>query len=143
MSPFFSTAGSGRNGASLSEQQRLDGPQPYLMPAFDELGYNYRMTDIQAAIGLVQLGKMDGFIEQRTRWADYYARELAAVAWLRTPAAPDGVSHAWQSYVCIVDEATAPRPRNEIMAQLRDRGIATPPVGSGRLLPGLPSRIPL
>ena len=47
------------HGAAISEQQRLSGPRPYLLPEFNLLGFNYRMTDVQGAIGLVQLGKLN------------------------------------------------------------------------------------
>jgi len=115
------------HGASISEEQRHSGPHPYLLPDFNLLGFNYRMTDLQGAVGLVQLAKLDKFIAERQRWADYYAAELASVSWLRTPKLPDGCTHGWQAYVCDVDERKAPRPRNEIMDALQDAGISTRP----------------
>jgi len=115
------------HGAGVSEAQRLEGARPYILPEFNVLGFNYRMTDLQAAVGLVQLGKLDDFIAERQRWADYYARELAEVEWLRTPAVPEGYSHSWQSYVCYVDESKSPMPRNAIMDQLYAAGISTRP----------------
>jgi dTDP-4-amino-4,6-dideoxygalactose transaminase len=115
------------HGASVSEEQRHRGARPYLLPDFDVLGFNYRMTDLQGALGLVQLGKLDRFIAERQRWARYYERELAGIDWLRTPKVPEGYEHCWQSYVLMVDERRAPRPRNEIMEALQARGIATRP----------------
>jgi len=115
------------HGASISEEQRHAGPQPYLLPAFDELGFNFRMTDLQAAIGLVQLGKLDGFIDERDQWAHYYREALADLPWLRQPEVPPNMRHAWQAYVTYVDPETAPLPRNEIMAQLHAMGVATRP----------------
>jgi perosamine synthetase len=115
------------HGASVSEEQRHLGARPYLLPDFDLLGYNYRMTDLQGALGLVQLTKLDRFIAERQRWADYYARELASLGWLRTPAPPEGDDHAWQAYVCYVDPERAPIPRNDIMQRLQERGVATRP----------------
>ena len=53
------------HGATISEEQRHHGPQPYLLPEFNLLGFNYRMTDLQGAVGLVQLRKLDRFIEER------------------------------------------------------------------------------
>jgi perosamine synthetase len=107
------------HGASISEEQRHAGPRPYLLPEFNLLGFNYRMTDLQGAVGLVQLGKLDRFIDERQRWAEYYRRELADVPWLATPSVPEGYRHGWQAYVCRVDEARAPMPRNDIMDQLQ------------------------
>jgi dTDP-4-amino-4,6-dideoxygalactose transaminase len=115
------------HGASISEEQRHHGPQPYLLAEFDELGFNYRMTDIQAAIGAVQLGKLDMFIDERDRWARFYRDELADVEWLRHPVPPNDGRHAWQAYVTYVDPETAPLPRNEIMARLHALGVATRP----------------
>jgi dTDP-4-amino-4,6-dideoxygalactose transaminase len=115
------------HGASISEEQRHSGARPYLLPDFNLLGFNYRMTDLQGAVGLVQLTKLDRFIAERQRWADYYAAELSAVPWLRTPRVPEGCVHGWQAYVCHVDERKAPRPRNEIMDLLQSAGISTRP----------------
>ena len=44
------------HGGSIAEEDRHLGPQPYLLPAFNEVGFNYRMTDLQGAIGVVQMG---------------------------------------------------------------------------------------
>ena len=115
------------HGASVSEEQRHRGPRPYLLPEFNLLGFNYRMTDLQGAVGLVQLGKLDGFISERERLADLYARSLADLPWLRMPARPVRGRHAWQAFVTRVDPATAPMARNEIMERLQFLGIATRP----------------
>lgn len=115
------------HGASISEEQRHHGPKPYLLPEFNLLGYNYRMTDMQGAVGLVQLGKLDAFIAERDKWASYYEESLGDIAWLSLPKRPLQGSHAWQAYVTTVDPETAPLPRNEIMDRLQQAGIATRP----------------
>ncbi|MBJ6749676.1 DegT/DnrJ/EryC1/StrS family aminotransferase [Geomonas anaerohicana] len=115
------------HGASLSEEQRHLGPRPYLLPEFNLLGFNYRMTDLQGAVGLVQLGKLDGFLAERRRWADWYREELEKIGWIRPPKVPQGYEHAWQAYVTYVDPERAPYARNEIMDRLQQRGIATRP----------------
>ncbi len=115
------------HGASISEEQRHHGAQPYLLASFDELGFNYRMTDMQAAIGLVQLDKLDAFIAERDRWARFYREALGDLDWLAHPVAPNDGRHAWQAYVTYVDPKRAPLPRNELMAQLHARGVATRP----------------
>jgi perosamine synthetase len=76
------------HGASISEEQRHQGPRPYLLPEFNLLGFNYRMTEFQGAVGLVQLGKLDTFIGERQRWANFYHQRLSNLSWLRLPAAP-------------------------------------------------------
>lgn len=115
------------HGASVSEEERHKGPRPYLLPEFDVLGFNFRMTDIQGALGLVQLAKLDRFIEERRRWAAYYDKELSGIPWLRTPRVPEGYGHCWQSYVTYVDETQAPLTRNALMEALQERGISTRP----------------
>lgn len=115
------------HGATLSEEQRHHGPRPYLLPEFNLLGFNYRMTDLQGAVGLVQLGKLDGFIDERARWAEYYCDQLAGINWLRLPSAPPGGRHGWQAFVTYIDPAKAPMPRNDMMEILQAKGISTRP----------------
>jgi dTDP-4-amino-4,6-dideoxygalactose transaminase len=115
------------HGASVSEEERHHGPQPYLLPDFDVLGFNYRMTDLQGAVGLVQLGKLDRFIDERSRWAAYYRRELSEIPWLRLPSEPNHGRHAWQAFVTFIDADKAPRSRNEIMEVMQARGVSTRP----------------
>lgn len=115
------------HGGSISEEQRHHGPKPYLLAAYDIVGYNYRMTDLQGAVGLVQLKKLEGFIEERNKWAQYYSQQLAGIPWLKTPVVPSGYKHGWQSYVTFVDEAKAPMSRNEMMEVLQQKGISTRP----------------
>ena len=115
------------HGASMSEEQRHAEPKPYLLPEFNLLGFNYRMTDIQGAVGLVQLGKLDRFVEERAKWAAWYYNELGNLDWLRLPAEPEEGNHAWQSFVVRVDPDRAPLSRNAIMERLQARGISTRP----------------
>ena len=114
------------HGASISEEQRHRGPRPYLLPEFNLLGFNYRMTDLQGAVGLVQLGKLDRFIAERQRLAERYRDGLQRLGWLRMPDFGEG-GHAWQAFVTSVDPTTAPMPRNEMMERLKAAGIATRP----------------
>ena len=115
------------HGASISEEQRHHGAKPYILPDFNVLGYNYRMTDLQGAIGVVQLKKLDQFINERAQWADYYKRELASISWLSLPNFSDDYKHGWQSFVLIIDEEKVPYSRNEIMERLQEKGISTRP----------------
>ena len=115
------------HGASVSEEQRHLGLKPYLLPEFAELGYNFRMTDLQGAIGLVQLEKLDGFLEERKNWAQYYQKNLEGIGWLQTPIVKQGYRHSWQAYVCLVDETKAPLTRNGLMERLQVGGISSRP----------------
>lgn len=115
------------HGASISEEQRHHGPRPYILADFNLLGYNYRMTDLQAAVGVVQLAKLDRFIDEREKWAAWYSRELKDLGWLRTPVHGGDYKHGWQSYVTLVDESRSPLKRNDIMERLQEKGISTRP----------------
>jgi dTDP-4-amino-4,6-dideoxygalactose transaminase len=97
------------------------------MPDYDVLGYNYRMTDIQGALGVVQLGKLDRLIDERDEAVKKYESGLSGIPWLRLPARPSDSRHAWQAYVTYVDADRAPISRNRIMEGLERRGIATRP----------------
>lgn len=115
------------HGASISEEQRHKGPKPYILPEFDMVGYNYRMTDIQGAVGVVQIKKLDTFINERQKWADYYTKELSSISWIRTPFIPENFKHGWQSYVLFIDETISPMKRNDLMEFLQQKGISTRP----------------
>jgi perosamine synthetase len=114
------------HGASVPEETRHRGAKPYQLPDFEVLGFNYRMSDIQGAIGLVQLRKLDAFIAEREAWARWYEAELGGLRWLATPKAPQDCRHAWQAYVCLVDD-DARLSRDGLMERLMGRGIATRP----------------
>jgi dTDP-4-amino-4,6-dideoxygalactose transaminase len=115
------------HGASISEEQRHKGPRPYLLPEFNLLGFNYRMTDLQGAVGRVQFAKLDRYIAERHDKAEYYRDRLQRLAWLRMPRFPADGTHAWQAFVTYVDPDNAPMPRNTIMEKLQAAGIATRP----------------
>jgi len=119
------------HGTAISEERRQIGPQPYLLPEFDEHGFNYRMTDLQGAVGVVQFAKLNRFIDERAAGARFYAEAMGDIPWLRLSTEPGNGRHAWQSYVTYVDESAAPAPRNEIMRGLLDRGVATRPSTHG------------
>lgn len=115
------------HGASISEEQRHHGAKPYMLPDFNALGYNYRMTDLQGAVGVVQIKKLDQFINEREIWANFYTKELDSIPWLRTPKHGADYKHGWQSFVTFVDETKSPASRNEIMELLQQQGISTRP----------------
>ena len=85
------------------------------------------MTDLQGAVGVVQIKKLDLFIDERQKWADYYTKELSTIPWLRTPQVPSDYKHGWQSYVLFIDETKSPMKRNDIMEYLQQQGISTRP----------------
>jgi dTDP-4-amino-4,6-dideoxygalactose transaminase len=88
------------------------------------LGYNYRMTDIQAAIGIEQMKKLDGIVARRRELAAGYTAALAGHPWLRPPFVPDYAEFNFQSYAVQLTE-DAPIGRDELMQRLLDAGIST------------------
>ena len=115
------------HGATLSEEQRHLGSKPYILPDFNLLGYNYRMTDLQGAVGVIQMQRLNKLLEERRQWARFYSEKLQHITWLQPPQEPEGFTHSWQSYVTYVDAERAPGSRNEIMDQLYSKGISTRP----------------
>jgi perosamine synthetase len=115
------------HGATLSEDQRHLGPKPYMLPDFNLLGFNYRMTDLQGAVGKIQLGKLDNFIQERKKWANYYVEQLEGIEWIQTPTVPEYATHSWQAFVVYVNPQKAPLPRNQIMEHLQQAGVSTRP----------------
>lgn len=89
-----------------------------------EVGFNYRMTDIQAAVGMVQLGRLDQVIARRRALAQRYHAALADIDGILVPIDPPWGTTNFQSYWVTLPEAVAGR-RNEIMATLADDGIST------------------
>jgi perosamine synthetase len=65
-----------------------------------ELGYNYRMTSMQAATGLVQLGRLDEYLEARRRNAAYLSERLGEIDGIEPPFVADGVVHSYYKYIC-------------------------------------------
>ncbi|HXG08806.1 MAG TPA: DegT/DnrJ/EryC1/StrS family aminotransferase [Gemmataceae bacterium] len=88
------------------------------------LGYNYRMTDIQAAVGIEQMKKLDRIVARRRELAARYTKALRDHPWLVPPYVPDYAEPNFQSYAVALREG-APVERDELMQRLLDRGIAT------------------
>jgi dTDP-4-amino-4,6-dideoxygalactose transaminase len=83
------------------------------------LGYNFRMTDIQAAIGLVQLQRLPEFTEKRRKNADYFNAKIESVM---TPRVNEGYCHVWHQYTVRVNHG---RDRDAAVEQLTAAGIGT------------------
>jgi len=89
-----------------------------------EVGYNYRMTDIQAAIGIKQLEKLDWIITERRKIALKYIDELKDIDCIRLPVEEEGYFSNYQSF-CVYIKENCPISRNELMQKLLDKGIST------------------
>ncbi len=123
------------HGATVSDFQRHFGAKPYLLPEFPNLGYNYRMTDIQASIGSSQMDRAEFIHNRRIEIAQKYFEALKTVSWLKTPEVEEKITHGFQSYVCLFvpEEITlinvfeVNKQRNKFMEYLQQAGISTRP----------------
>jgi dTDP-4-amino-4,6-dideoxygalactose transaminase len=114
-----------QHGMSVSDTARHDAAR-VIIEEYVETGFNYRMTDIQAAVGRVQLGRLDGFIEKRRQIDSWYRAHVTGVPWLRLPAQPAYARSNWQSYPVTLEDG-APATRDELLQALLDRGIRAKP----------------
>ena len=89
-----------------------------------EVGYNYRMTDIQASVGIKQLEKLDWIVEERRKIALKYNEAFAGIDFLRLPIEKEGYFTNYQSYSVYLKE-NAPISRNELMQRLLDAGVSS------------------
>ncbi|MCF4102175.1 DegT/DnrJ/EryC1/StrS family aminotransferase [Gillisia sp. M10.2A] len=89
-----------------------------------EVGYNYRMTDIQASVGIMQLEKLDWIVNERRKIAQAYNKAFKDLDYIRLPLEGSGVFSNYQSY-SIYLKPSCPIDRNTIMQKLLDKGIAT------------------
>jgi perosamine synthetase len=87
------------------------------------LGYNYRMTDIQASIGIEQMKRLDWIVARRRELAARYSAALANHPWLEPPHVPDYAEPNFQSYAASLTH-DAPLSRDELMQVLLDGGIS-------------------
>ncbi len=90
-----------------------------------EAGYNYRLTDVQAAIGIVQFEKLEEITRQRTRLANRYIDTISSVPSLRLPEWPEGSVPNYQSFV--VETADESVDREALLAFMSERGIECGP----------------
>ncbi len=121
------------HGADRSDLARHDSRGSFLLADFNALGFNYRMTDLQGAIGCVQMERAEWILGERRRRAGIYDEMLAECGWLTTPTTPARNVHGYQCYCCLFtpEEPTFAQSlrlhewRNSVMQRMEDRGIAT------------------
>lgn len=89
---------------------------------YPELGYNYKMTDIQAAIGLVQIGRIQEIVNERRRLGQRYNNLLADVKGIATPYEPPGYRHVYQSYSVRLTNGKA---QLAVMNEMAQKGVST------------------
>jgi dTDP-4-amino-4,6-dideoxygalactose transaminase len=110
------------HGMSVSAAERHAGRQP-VIERYLEVGYNYRMTDIQAAIGLVQLGRLGDIIARRRELAQRYQQLLGQIPGVKMIADPAYGTTNFQSFWVALPE-DFPMTRNELLQHLASAGIS-------------------
>ncbi|WP_052113221.1 DegT/DnrJ/EryC1/StrS family aminotransferase [Knoellia aerolata] len=110
------------HGMNLSAAARHQSRQP-VIESYLEVGFNFRMTDIQAAVGLVQLEKLDTMVRRRRELARDYQEMLAGIPGLRTVRDPDHGSSNFQSFWVELGP-DFPLARNELLTVLADGGVS-------------------
>ena len=121
------------HGASRSDFQRHQQKYSFLLAEYNHLGYNFRMTDIQGALGVTQMQKHERIMEGRRAGAARYDELLKGLEWLQLPFKHNDYKHGYQSYVCLYmpEKPTLANwekmhnDRNQIMANLETKGIIT------------------
>jgi perosamine synthetase len=112
-----------QHGMSVNDRVRHES-QKVIFEDHVEVGYNYRMTDIQAAVGIRQLAKLDWIIEERRKIAMQYHEAFGDIGCIRLPVEDASSFSNYQSYsIYLKDNCSA--DRNELMQKMLDAGIAT------------------
>ena len=110
-----------QHGMTVPDSVRHSSAQ-VVFETYDEVGYNYRMTDMQAAVGRVQLQRLPGIVAARRRLAGLYGDLLAREAGVAAPSEANWARSNWQSYCVTLARDIDQR---EIMQAMLDAGIAT------------------
>ena len=110
-----------QHGMSVPDTVRHKSSQ-VIFESYDVPGYNYRMTDLQAAVGRVQLTRLPYILEQRRALAARYHELLAQISGLGLPCEPEWARSNWQSYTVRLPEGCDQR---QVMQSMLDDGIAT------------------
>jgi UDP-4-amino-4,6-dideoxy-N-acetyl-beta-L-altrosamine transaminase len=98
------------------------GPWYYEMQA---LGFNYRLTDVQASLGVSQMRRLGQFKQRRLEIVDAYNKAFSGLTWLRTPCQQDNAHYCYHLYVVQIDFTVLGKLRQNIMDQLRQKGVLT------------------
>lgn len=109
-----------RSLACFGTESAFDRESNFKVLKFTELGYNYKLSDINAAVALAQLRKSETFINQRNILALYYNKKLSGITGITIPYVEKWNRHAYQSYVCVLDKTV---DRTKIILAMKDKGI--------------------
>jgi perosamine synthetase len=114
--------------AARARKLRDHGMNPQKRYWHDEVGFNYRLTNLQAAIGCAQLEQLDGFLARKMEIAAHYSRRFEDVAEIEMPAVLPGYDNSYWVYSVILDCAGLGLTRDEVMARLSKAGVDTRPL---------------
>jgi dTDP-4-amino-4,6-dideoxygalactose transaminase len=109
-------------GASVSDLVRHKA-KGVIQQTYHEVGFNYRLTDIQAAIGLVQLGRLDEILRARAMQARYYDAHLSTLDEIQCPHVPADTVPCFSSY-CVKIRPGSQRTRDEVLEAMAARNIS-------------------
>jgi len=112
-----------QHGMSISDRVR-HGSDKVMFEDHVEIGYNYRLTDIQASVGIKQLEKLDFVMAERRKIAEQYHIAFSDLKNVRLPIEEQGYVSNYQSYSIYLKESF-PISRNELMQKMLDKGIST------------------
>ena len=112
-----------QHGMSVNDRVRHESAK-VIFEDHVEVGYNYRMTDIQAAVGIKQLEKLDWIVSERRKIAEKYNEAFRDIDYIRLPIEEEGYFSNYQSYSVYLKE-DCPIGRNELMQKMLDDGIST------------------
>ena len=112
-----------QHGMSVSDTARHSA-RKVVIENYVCLGYNYRLTDLQAAIGVEQIKRLAGIVARRQELAAQYTKALRYHPWLRPPCVPDDADPNFQSYAVRL-APNAPLSRDQLMQRLLEQGVAT------------------
>ena len=104
---------------SAWDRERSDN---FFIPEFTEVGYNYKISDITAAVGVAQLSKLDKIIKRKRELARYWDEKLEEIEFIESPYVNENVKHIYQSYVALVDKRIN---RNKLIVTLMKQGVQT------------------
>jgi perosamine synthetase len=110
-----------QHGMSVPDTER-HGSREVIFESYPVVGYNYRMTDIQAAVGREQLKRLPELVARRRSLAAAYHKKLSEIAGAGLPHEPEWAKSNWQSYCVRLPEGCNQR---EVMQFMLDRGVAT------------------
>lgn len=111
------------HGISINSNNK-NSSNELIFEEYNELGYNYRLTDIQCAIGIEQMKKINYFISERRKIAEIYNSAFNKIENIQTPNDTKYTKHCYQSYALILKNKLKNK-RNELILFLKEKGIAT------------------